>query len=196
MEGSRHEKAALVSVAYIIGMVTAFIWFGLPVSTSTSSESVITTGIQSASLISSVSKPAPEPEPVQVPTKNSVSYNNGVLEFTSFTGTQVLSFNPVASGFEDTTEFALQGTHFGELVYSVSDSEEYVFFCEKKAEDATTCSPFVYDALTNTIYPVKQDGTAIDILVTAAAEAKFDGSSLQVGGVASQNVQTPWELGY
>lgn len=190
MEGTRHERAALVGVAYFLGFLTTFIWLGVNSSASLPS-AAIETAAQPASVIQATA-PSVAPEVKD----SAVSYNNGILEVTTLGETRALSFNPELSGVEATEEFMTQGVHYGTLAYTASPTEEYVFFCELKAVDAKTCLPFVYDSLSQTIYPLRKDGDKVELLVEAATKATWEGNQLMVGGELANDATKPWLLGY
>ena len=193
MEGSRHEKATLVTLAYGIGALTAFIWFGMD-KVQLNTDFTNFSGVQSASVIESLPVAPVQEEVAPVKTK-AVSYNNGLLEYTALDGVRLLSFNSGLNPDLSSTGFEEQGYHFGKVVYVVSPSEEYVFFCEQKAAEAETCRPFVYDALTDTIYPVRKNGNLVDLLVSAASAVGWSGSTLTIGNDSSTSSAKPWLLG-
>ena len=193
MEGSRHEKAALVSIAYGIGMLTAFIWFGQnPVSVGVP---IFTYTNQAASVIESV---VPEEEELastlESQVETLVAYENGVLSVNNLGDEVILSFNPDVTGYEADSEFMKQGAHYGKLVYLVSPSQEYVFFCEQKAVDAAVCSPFVYDVLGDTIHTVKQNNQLVELLISAADLVSWSDTGLTIGESVSSSASTPWLL--
>jgi len=188
MEGTRHEKAALITVAYFIGALTAFIWYG---ASQTSDLSII--GVdqgQSASIISAVK----ETQSAEVaPKRNGIAlYYNGILDVEAIGGTKVLSFNPEKSGFAISPEFTVQGTHVGELIYTVSPTEEYVFFCEQKSLTLSTCSPFIYDVLQDKIYSLSSETGTFDVTLNTANSATWMDRGLNLGGVESIASNTPW----
>ena len=195
MEGTRHERAALVGVAYFLGFITTFIWLGLN-NSSPSPQTTYTSYAQSASVASALSQTTQTTSP----TKNdevgsSVTYQNGILEVSSLGESRSLSFNPEVSGLTAADEFVSQGIHYGDLPYAVSPTEEYVFFCEMKGAAAKTCLPFVYDTLSQSIYPLRKDGNRVELLVGAAVDASWKGNQLNVGGEVSQDPLKPWLLG-
>jgi hypothetical protein len=193
MEGSRHEKAALVITAYAIGIITAYIYsLEAPVTQISLSVPAVSTLSQPASLAQASLNKAPVIE--ETKTNKLVSYEAGVLRVNLAEGSKILSFNPTVSGIEATEDFLVQGVHYGELTVSTPETEEYVFFCEKKTVDATLCSPFVFDVLTDTIYPVRQNGTLVDILATAVPT--WEGTVLKIGRESSTDQTKPWLLGY
>jgi hypothetical protein len=195
MEGTRHERAALVGVAYFLGFITTFIWLGLN-NSSPSPQATYASYAQSASVASALSQTAPTAlEAVDDESGSSVTYQNGILEVSSLGESRSLSFNPEISGLAATDEFVSQGIHYGDLAFAVSPTEEYVFFCEMKEATAKTCLPFVYDTLSQSIYPLRKDGNRVELLVSAAVGASWKGSQLSVGGEVSQDPLKPWLLG-
>ena len=121
------------------------------------------------------------------------SYTNGVLEVNAIGGVKVLSFNTVTSGFSG-EEFTVQGSHYCDLAFSVSPSEEYVFFCESKSELASTCSPFIYDVLGDMIYPLQLEGQPVDLLVTRTASVLWTNQGISLDNSHSINQLQPWLL--
>ena len=193
MEVLRHEKAALISVAYFIGALTAFIWYG--VSSTIDLPLNVAEQAQTASVISAVNteQPAEVPKVEAAPTREGIAlYYNGVLDVDAIGGTKVLSFNPEVSGFGSSPEFAVQGNHVGELAYTVSPTEEYVFFCEQKTIDSSTCSPFIYDVLQDKIYPLSTEAGAIDVTNSSAGVAVWTEQGLSLGEAVSVTSNTPW----
>lgn len=188
MEGSRHERAVLVGLAYFIGGLTAFIWYShglIP------QLEIPLINDQPANVISAV-----EPKSEQTDSKKSiVNYLDGKLEVNAFGNEKVLSFNSDLTGQSPSADFSEQGTHVGELAFSASPSEEYVFFCEKKSVLAGTCSPFVYDVVADTIYPVRLNDKRVEILTTAASSALWSENYLQIDTEASKDPSKPWLLG-
>ncbi len=186
MEGSRHERAALVGLAYFIGGLTAFIWYAHGLTTEISVPDIST---QPASLIQA--NPTTD-----TPQTSTVSYHDGMLEVDAFGNKKILSFNPEITGAKVTDDFSNQGIHIGDLSYIASPSEEYVFFCEKKEVTASTCSPFVYDVVADTIYPLRRNGDRVELLTSAAADASWNQNSLQIDTEVAKDSSKPWLLGY
>ncbi len=194
MEGTRHERAALVGVAYFLGFLTTFIWLGYN-SVATSTAPTISAVSQPAAALSAVTETTSEAGSQDQVAPGVVTYTNGVLEVSALGGSRTLSFNVEGSEGEVATEFAKQGTHVGTLAYVASPTAEYVFFCEQKSQDANTCSPFVYDVLSDTIYRVTKDGDRVDLLTGAAKAVTWSENSLIVGEETSASTAKPWALG-
>ncbi len=195
MEGTIHEKAVLVLMAYFIGFLTAFIWL-TPQPAVDSFVTYIPDETMTASLVSATALKATESVTEGQTEKPAVSYHDGVLEVSVFGSTKVLSLNPDITGHVTDNDFLVQGTHVGNLVYTVSGSEEFVFFCEQKKLDAKTCSPFIFDALSDTIHPVTFNGDKIELLSSAVENVAWNNNILQVENEVSKDTLKPWLLGY
>jgi hypothetical protein len=196
MEGTPHERAALVGVAYFLGFLTTFIWLGFNQSTPVIDGSLPVSVGQSAAVVQAV--PAPQERVVGTVSSEQpsiVTYANGLLEVNTLGTTRLLSFNPDVTGMELTDDFYAQGAHYDEVIYSTSPTQEYVFFCEMKEIGAETCLPFVYDTLSEMIYPVRKDGDRVELLTSAAQAASWQGNQLVVGGEIAQDPAKPWLLG-
>jgi hypothetical protein len=192
MEGTRHERASLVGVAYFIGFLTTFIWMG-GASDVTFSPSPALSTTQTASVVSAVTESAPAV--VAEAVTPAVRYANGVLEIDVMGTVKTLSINPEVTGTPASEEFAEQGTHTGTLYYKSSPTDEYVFFCEMKTAETDTCRPFVYDTVSDSIFSLRKDGARVDLLTGAAGDAYWEGNVLHVGGEFSSDVRKPWLLG-
>lgn len=194
MEGTRHERAALVGVAYFLGFLTTFIGLGqnatsspaLPLETATAQPAAVVTAVAPVEESAGTSDADAAP--------GVVTYKNGVLEVSALGGTRTLSVNSDVSGLEAGADFAEQGIHVGEIAYSASETGEYVFFCEQKSPEAQTCSPFVYDVLTDKIYRVSKDGDKVDLINSAAKAVTWNNGSLTIGNATSKEAGKPWAL--
>jgi hypothetical protein len=199
MEGSRHEKVAIVITSYLIGFATAFILF-----TSTGNISSVDTYVPSidantASVINAT--PAPMVQAVETSVENSievrddvslVTYSNGLLEVRRADGDRLLSFNPETSLINVDLATLPQGYHYGDVSYAVDEAGEYVFFCEKLTVDAETCSGYVYDLKADQIYPVSKDGSLVPITLKSASETIWTALGLKIGSHYSLSLTTPW----
>lgn len=194
MEGTRHERAALVGVAYFLGFLTTFIGFGQS-ATSTPALPLETATAQPAAVVAAVAPVEETTVAVETAVEPGVvTYQNGILEVSALGGTRTLSVNSDVSGLEAGADFSEQGIHVGEIAYSASATGEYVFFCEQKAVEAQTCSPFVYDVLTDKIYRVTKDGDKVDLINSAAKSVTWSNGSLTIGSATSKEAGKPWAL--
>lgn len=202
MEGSRHEKAAIVIASYLIGFVTAFIFL-----TNLNVISPIDTYVpayeaSSAAVIGSTPAPVSEEVPVVaitevvtdtvVDTDSLVVYNDGLLEVRRADGDRLLSFNPDTSSIKVELSTLKQGYHYGNVSYAVDATENYIFFCEKTTKDAEICSGYVYDLKADKINQVSKNGSPVPITLKSAAETIWTALGLKIGSHYSENLTTPW----
>lgn len=195
MEGSRHEKAALAAVAYIVGFTAAYILFGNFTSTSTPAFMIPTGGSAAAVVTATEASEVVEAEVVaaKVAPDFLVSYEAGKLEVIQGESIKLLSFNPETSELTG-TEDATQGTHFGEVPYVVSNDQKFVFFCEQYDTEDTTCAGYVYDVTADKIFPVTKSGVAAKISLSSAEDAIFTAVGLKIGSNYSANPSAPWVM--
>src|SRR3989338_1013238 len=141
MEGTRHERAALVLTAYAIGFTTAFILYAANINNNSTLISTPRTDANTASVANALKK-TPESTnilPIEEVTSSGVTYNNGLLEVTKGDEVSLLSFNTEVAGLDVDTANLTQGFHFGEIKYQVSPDDNFVLFCERQDVSSTTC---------------------------------------------------------
>lgn len=176
IEGSRHERAALVSTAYIIGFITAFIGFGVAGTSMVNNgtlSSVPTT--QTASVAAVVNERGEETllEPTQT---NTVSYRLTEKGLYLLKGMEhrLISLNvPDANGEA--------GVHVAIAQAELSPNQEQLYFCEQYQLDAATCTPFVYTVAEDVVEYVKVGGERQVLPVDQQAVRWSDGELLTVG---------------
>lgn len=197
MEGSRHEKATLISVAYLLGALTIFIGYqSTTVQTSQTLPSDVASVIstQSAAVITASESIPVTTETVDwVDPNSAVSYQNGVLAITNDFGRKILSYNPVVSGLEAGAEFSAQGTHTESLIFNVATGDTYVFFCERK-EDTASCVPYMYDSVTDRVYDVTVDSLPSLFTKDQATRSLWTGNTFTVPGYTVVDNDKPWLL--
>jgi hypothetical protein len=200
MEGTIHEKAVLVVIAYFIGFLTAYIAQTDVVSDySEDIYTYIPVQHQTASVVNANRPVTPDTvatQPAVTANQEMVSYSDGVLSVSVLGATKVLSLNSEVSGVPVGDDFQVQGTHVGEVTYAVSPSQEFIFFCEQKTTDAKTCSPFIYDVLGDKIHSVTLSGDKIQLLNSAVKTVSWNNNLLQVENEVSKNPLRPWLLGF
>lgn len=197
MEGSRHERAGITIAAYVIGVTTAFIFFS-----STKDAIIPQLVVPTANVASVIEANTPTSEGGVVPlalteetTPEAVlSYTEGRLEMTLPDGVHLLSFNPEISGLNADVEVMGQGYHYGELSYTVTADNTFVFFCESKAEAASTCLGYVYDVNADRIHQVTKNGAALEVATSDAPNAIFTALGLKIGSNYSVNQGMPWVM--
>lgn len=197
MEGSRHEKAALISVAYLLGAVTIFIGYQTTIKpTGISNTGYVSVPTLSASVITATKQVPVTPQTQAVSTgdaASNVSYANGVLAIQTEFGNVILSYNPAVSGLEASDEFKNQGIHTGPLVFRVAPGDTNVFFCEQK-NDTDACSAFIYNSLTDRVYPVQVDSVATPFTRAEIERSAWLGQNFSLPGYTVVSPDKPWLL--
>jgi hypothetical protein len=191
MEGSRHEKAALIVASYAIGITTAFIFFNSQSETFVPDTFISTADTNTAAVINSV--PA-EAVAVAEKTDGFVSYVEGRLEVSLPDGVRLLSFNPEVSNLKADTNSLTQGFHYGKITYNTSTAEDFVFFCEKQSKDKDSCLGFVYEVSADRLYQVTKEGIPVSISAKSASETVWIDAGLKIGSSYSANESVPWIL--
>lgn len=192
MEGSRHEKAALISVSYFIGAVTVFIGFytvhstDIPVSYSSP---------QVASVISANTATEKTTTPSALDSNSeyygNVTYHNGILAIETITGKKIISYNPKLSGLDVESEFIEQGIHTGNIIYSVAPGDQYIFFCEEK-DIVGSCTPYIYDTTSEKVYRVKVDSSEVQFTTDQARTVLWNMDGLHIFGLIQVDKSKPW----
>lgn len=190
MQGSRHEKAALVLASYVIGFTTAFILYA-QITSNTETTFISVPQAMPAAAIEAVATE----EVKEVAVEGFVSYKDGRLTVTKGDTTTLLSFNPEKSDLRADTAAMSQGFHYSTPVYAVSGAEDYVFFCENQDVTTETCVGFVYSVETDTIHQVTKNGAPVLVSEASARGAAWSAAGLTIGSNSSADVATPWELG-
>ncbi len=194
MEGTRHEKAIVVIASYVIGFVTAFILFGsqLPV------KETNVVYLPQANTASVVEATLPEvneavvEEAIELGT--SVEYVSGELKISVNGEENLLSFNPALNNGDFEVDGMLQGYHYGDLTYKVSQDKSFVFFCEVHEVSNENCHGFIYDVGADRIYPIIKDGSPVFISPKSAVQAIWTAVGIKIGSNYSANPSAPWVL--
>lgn len=194
MEGTRHEKVAIVAAAYIIGFTTAFILFGNFQASESEEVFISPADVNPAAVVTAVAQEI-EPVPVaEVVAPLGVTYNSGLLEMTLSDGAHLLSFNPEISDIAVDISEMKQGFHYGDIKYRVSESGDQVFFCEQQDKEVDSCLGFIYDANSDRIHQITKDGVPVNISPKTASEVIWTAVGLKVGTHYSADVSKPWVL--
>ncbi len=197
LEGTKHEKAVLITIAYIIGFTSGFIAFGLTASSPTLvsetplSEPFIPEGYVPPTEMPPTDKneaAASESAP-----NEGVAYEDGRLYATVKGERFVLSISNSVMPNENVEGFSTQGIHEKLPTYSTSPDGRYVHFCEQQTTD-DVCNHFIFDSVENVIQPVSQDGERFTTTSAEAVLSTWEGTTLVVGSHRSQTAETPWRL--
>lgn len=193
MEGSRHEKAALVLTSYVIGFTTAFILYA-QISNNIEPVYINVPQPMEAAVIQAIEEVAPVVATVS--SDGMVTYQDGKLTVENKAGDEILlSFHPELTDLRADTATMSQGFHYNTPVFSASPDENFVFFCEQQDMTRDTCLGFVYDVASETIFPITKNGAPVLISEASAKGTAWSAAGLTIGTGTSLNPAAPWELG-
>jgi len=204
-EGTKHEKALLVVLAYIIGVTSGFLAFG-PYSGSAEAQK---NKIYNADFLMEEVYDEELEEPFIYQEEEVMNGNGEVLgevaaseDFVYYgedrlfveapTGRVLLSIHESVLNGEVSSDFSEQGLHVIPPVYVASDDERHVFFCESH-DNSGVCKAFIYDVMENVIRPVAVNGQHLTLTETEAATARFEGDAFAVANLVSLPSR-PWTL--
>lgn len=194
IEGTRHERVAIVIASYIIGFITAFMFSAntgdVPADPFISAPIANPAAVVQAKPVES----APEVPAVSAVTEGTVTYNDGQLVYKGIDGEHLLSFNPEVSDLKADLETLTQGIHSGEISYKASTDGKFVFFCEKLSESDDSCFGYMYDTNADRIYQMTMEGKPLTFADTVASKAIWTAVGLKVGSSYSVNASAPWAM--
>lgn len=211
IEGTKHEKAVLVVVAYIIGLTTGLIGFGIGQRYAASDAAVATVAPAApvpGEVLEGYVPPTEQPpsdapasdtttdsttDEVVVPPGETAFYDEGRLFAVVGDERYVLSLHTDIAPKDNVQGFSTQGIHTNLPAYSASPDGSYVYFCEQQTTD-NSCTNFIFDTAAGLIHFVTKDD---EHLVTTTEEAKaatWTDGRLMVASVASVGVDTPWKV--
>jgi len=202
LEGTKHERAVIVVLAYIIGFTSGFIAFNLSDKSANVDKKDTYSEIISNELeteievleddIQTTSENNGEVLGEVVESNDFVFYNSDHLYVQTSQGMMVLSVHEKIFEGNVPQEFTEQGIHTEKPVFVANDSDSMVFFCEPQS-DSESCMPFVFDARSVMIYPVTVNNTALSLAINEARSASWQGNQLALLSFVS-NGTTPWSL--
>jgi hypothetical protein len=183
-EGTRHERAALVVIAYVIGFITAFIAYGL-------SQKPHSNDVSSVPAWST-------PRTVSLSNQASVAHvafeQDGLYAVTS-EADRILTADKKAF-----TEDALariqegRGYHYRVIDAETSRNGKFVYFCEQLSAENSDCDPYVYVFETDVLHSVRHNNVRVTYPVANHSSYWTDGSYLVIGQAISADPTRPWEL--
>ncbi len=193
LEGTKHEKAVLVVLAYIIGLTSGFIGFGVTQSLTTNTMEVAVAPEFIPEGYTGPDTPPPSDELAPATTEEIARYEDGKLYAYVHGDRFVLSLSNDIMPVENVEGFATQGIHEKIPTYSVSDDGRFVHFCEQHTE-ADECTHFIFDAEANVIQPVSYEGKNFITSISDALTAAWNGDTITIGTYSSAAAITPWKL--
>ena len=212
LEGTKHEKAVLVVISFIIGFTCAFIAFGLnehhyfDYRFKQHDDDMRFDTVAPSRLMPDGSvytpptgnPPSNKPAPTDTPADDAsssepVSYVDGKLFAQVGEDRYVLSIQSSEMPNKDVKGFSTQGIHEALPAYKASPDGAYVYFCEQQTK-SPECTNLVFDTKSRVIQFVTVDGKKLITPDTDAVAAAWDGNSLTIGTYKSATVDTPWKL--
>lgn len=202
MEGTKHEKALLVILSYVVGFTAGFLTFGLGQTPFINQEEMV-----DSNYISEIDQTMPvmdseEPEMMSDDSNVSDSEANSVDEVTYEDGRLMANVNGATvllSAQMDTldpksaAEFANQGAHTNIPKYSVSLDGNFIYYCEQHS-DSDSCVSFVYDVDGGTIHYVTTNGSKLNTSISEAMSADWTEKGLTISGMTSVSADAPWSV--
>ncbi len=168
MEGSRHERVALVVATYVIGFVTAFIAFGV----TQLEDSVTFVYVPQAAQTAAIADAMPAA--------------------TASVDSPVVSLRPeglyLVRGAEEglisavTAEGGDDGLAVAITQYELSPDGSFVYFCEQSVASIDACVPFIYSLSNDVVIPVTQAGERVAFLTSAQELVWNEAGLVSVGG--------------
>lgn len=220
MEGTKHEKAVLVVLAYIIGFTSGLIAFGLSQKSLTPAPVVDVATVDmeapmtAPDVIEGYVPPTGNPPgydsaeadmttdaPVEVSTEADVVFSDGEVAtyqdgklYANVSGERyVLSLRNDVMPNTNVEGFSTQGIHVALPKYLASPDGRFVYFCEQQTE-AEECTHFVFDIAGNMIQFVNNGGEKLVTPSTVAENASWTNSGLVIGAFSSLSTETPWQV--
>ena len=175
MEGSRHERVALIGATYVIGFVTAFNGFGVSQLEDTVDFVYVPTGAQSAALGHSAKL---------APTSLIALREEGLYYQTSANSKGLLISAITEAGGDDGVAVAI-------TQYELSPNEAFVYFCEQPTTLSDSCKPFVYSTKNDVVIPLTQNGQRIGVPNKPALLLWDEAGLVAIGDVVIDSITTP-----
>lgn len=196
IEGTKHEKAVLVILSYVVGFTAGFIVFGLASAPSLQSVAVVPeviTPLESSESVANVSTNNMVEDTEAPDMSQPVLYKDGRLMANSNGASVLLSAQIQTVDAETAKAFANQGVHERIPQYLASDDGNFIYYCEQHAGE-DNCINFIYSVKDQIIQYVTVDGAKHSSAPSAAKTAMWDGPSLVLGSARSVSPETPWKL--
>lgn len=183
MEGTRHEKVALVAIAYLIGFITAFIAFGV---------NKIHTGSETLVIRHDTSNAEIQTEAHNAITSVGLD-EEGLFAVTSQRERLLSADRDIlnASVISSTGE---PGFYYSIIDAEASRNGQFAYFCEQLLEEAAECDPYVYELATDMLHPVRMDGELFKPNSNEHTSLWTEDSLLMLNGAVSSDPAQPWNL--
>lgn len=181
MEGTRHERIALVLAAYVIGFVTAFIAFGL------TGDTLYEVPDQTLTVSAAQNKDTVQP-------KTGVAVGEDGLFVIVDNGERMISASRTTLGASLIGTGEIPGFYTSIIDAEASRNGRFVYFCEQLLDENTTCDPYVYSLDEDALHPIKLDGQNYKSPIDGHTSAWSEESTLTLNGAISVDPSKPWLL--
>ena len=202
LDGTKHEKAVLVVLAYIIGITSGFIAFGISNIYQNPDKKLqynteMSLSLPDVSMVELENLGAtPEVEGSKRQSEiegDSVYYRDGQLSIPTKDGAIVLSVHVDMLGDSVPETLVVQGHHIQPPVFLASPEGRYVYFCEQHI-GSKDCINLLFDKEAVTIQYVRVENKALITPASMAASAFWAVNGLNIGDYASESSDEPWSL--
>ena len=183
-EGSRHERAAITIVAYIIGFTTAYIAFG--VTQLHPSVPNILPVKNSAAVVQATAQKSVK----TTKTVNSAELTPAGL-FAVVNGKERIVSATQASPANGTLP---EGYNVSIEDYAMSPDGMYLYYCEVPSKKVNSCRPYVYSVADDTVYPLTQNGARVAFPTDTPKASWNTAGMLRAGGMVSLSADHPWQM--
>ncbi len=203
-EGTKHEKIVLVILAYVIGLTSGFIGFGINDHYQYGSQRVMGDmdmmeyfDEEPSSTLPATGRAGYVSPTTQPPEANTVEadvvYEDGQLLAMTNEGPVVLSVDVEQLGDSIPEALAVQGYHTEPPIFLASPEGKYVYFCEQHL-GVDECTNFLFNINDVSIQYVQIEKRKFVSPTSQAASAYWALDGLHIGKYTSESVETPWKL--
>lgn len=206
LEGTKHEKVVLVILAYIIGLTSGFIGFGINSYSFNNSHYGKGEAMpmmddypfpNDTPVLGTADKAGYVPPTGQPPTDDmldqAVTYENGQLIVATNEGYMMLSAHIDKLGDTIPETLAIQGHHTVPPTYLSSPDGRYVYFCEQHL-GADDCVNLLFDKNTASIQYIQVENQKFNSSIAQAISVYWVTEGLHIGEYTSISATTPWKL--
>lgn len=198
LEGTKNEKIVLVILAYVIGLTTGFIGFGISnivyLEYNDQADYEVIDDLETAghNLVGYIPPTSNPPTDVNG-SESEIAYKDGYLTIVSDDESLVLSVHTDKLGETIPDLLAEQGHHTVKPIYQLSPDGQYVYFCELHL-GATDCTNLIFDKKTVTIQYLQSNQQKLFTSNALATKAFWADDGLHIGDYTSISPTTPWKL--
>lgn len=190
MEGTRHERIALVIVAYIIGFTTAYIAFG--VHKLNEDTTFVAEAAPSSPVVTHVQQ---HQTAVQQGPKISDMNVDASGFFVTINGyKRLLAANVDSISPAEAEVIGKEGSFYKIVGASLSGDGQFAYFCNQAKQTDTNCMPYVYDVDTDMLHAVTVDAQPYTSIVASTTSTWSPAGTLSLDGFKSATATEPWRL--